>query len=447
MSTPARSRDRDGSAGRTGRRSGVAGRRVVWPYGHVVRLFPHKNGQWAKKIRGRMCYFGVLADPAAALARYQAEGPGLHRGADLEHSRAMDAGLTVEHGVNAWLAQQLARVEAGELTAATFRDYRMVGAWIGEAVGWETLCGHLTPAKWSAARAALGKTYSTPGTVRKFVLLTRAWARWCERCRLVDAIDFGPDWRAPSQRAMRLHQSQQRSDRPRLLEAGDIRWLLLNCRNPQLRAMIWLGINCGFGQTDCATLRVEAVRGREGSRELGIEGAMGREGSRELGIEGSREEGTGDGEPACIVGVRRKTGVARICPLWPETAAALARVVGGRRSGLVFVTRAGRPWVRVREHGDGRMVAIDSVSTVLRKTAAAAGLAGLRFYSLRRTFRTIADTLRDQRAIDTIMGHAGGDGGADWQPSAISGAYVEQVSMERLVAVSEHVRGWMLGSA
>lgn len=418
MSTPARLR---------------VGGRVVWPYGHVVRLFPHKNGQWAKKIRGRMCYFGVLADPAAALARYQAEGPGLHRGVGLEHSRAMDAGLTVEHAVNAWLAQQLARVEAGELTAATFRDYRMVGEWIGEAVGWETLCGHLAPAKWSAARAALGKTYSTPGTVRKFVLLTRAWARWCERCRLVDAIDFGPDWRAPSQRAMRLHQSQQRSDRPRLLEAGDIRWLLLNCRNPQLRAMIWLGINCGFGQTDCATLRVEAVRGREGSRDLGIEG--------------SREEGTGNGERACIVGVRRKTGVARICPLWPETAAALARVVGGRRSGLVFVTRAGRPWVRVREHGDGRMVAIDSVSTVLRKTAAAAGLAGLRFYSLRRTFRTVADTLRDQRAIDTIMGHAGGDGGADWQPSAISGAYVEQVSMERLVAVSEHVRGWVLGSA
>src|SRR5205807_171660 len=34
-------------------------------------LFPHGNGQWAKKIKGKLCYFGPWQNPAKALEQFQ----------------------------------------------------------------------------------------------------------------------------------------------------------------------------------------------------------------------------------------------------------------------------------------------------------------------------------------------------------------------------------------
>lgn len=60
---------------------------------------------------------------------------------------------------------------------------------------------------------------------------------------------------------------------------------------------------------------------------------------------------------------------------------------------------------------------------------------GLAFYGLRHTFETIGGEARDQAALDALMGHS---------DDSMAGIYRERISDERLRAVVDHVRGWLL---
>src|SRR5438067_375211 len=90
-------------------------------------LFAHDNGTWAKKIRGRLHYFGPWTTDApdrgadAALAKYLAEKDDLHAG---RTPRPDPAAATVKDVANHFLNAKQQLVNSGELSPRTWIDYK-----------------------------------------------------------------------------------------------------------------------------------------------------------------------------------------------------------------------------------------------------------------------------------------------------------------------------------
>jgi integrase len=211
-------------------------------------------------------------------------------------------------------------------------------------------------------------------------------------------IRFGPGFKRPSKKTIRLQRAKQGA---KLLSAAEIR-SLLSAASVQLRAMILLGVNCGFGNADCATLPRSVV----------------------------------DLEAGLIDYARPKTGIPLRCPLWPETVAAIREVTATRpvakkteHGELVFLTRCGDAW-----HKDTPDNPISREFGKLLKAQGIITRKGLGFYAFRHIFRTIADEAKDQPAADFIMVH---------EVAHMSSVYRETISDARLKAVTDYVHAWL----
>jgi len=80
-------------------------RKPTKPYASFP-LTPRNNGQWCKKVRGKVHFFGVWEDPDAALQRYLQLAADLHAGREPHHSVSAD-GPTGKEVCNRWVMRQL----------------------------------------------------------------------------------------------------------------------------------------------------------------------------------------------------------------------------------------------------------------------------------------------------------------------------------------------------
>lgn len=68
-------------------------------------LTPHPNGQWCRRIRGKVHFFGVWADPMAALGDYNRQAADLHAGRGPPETKAHGT-PTIKDIANTFLAIQ-----------------------------------------------------------------------------------------------------------------------------------------------------------------------------------------------------------------------------------------------------------------------------------------------------------------------------------------------------
>lgn len=358
-------------------------------------LWLHATGQWAKKIKGRYYYFGT--DKEAALKEYARVKDDLEAGrtpppADSDRT-------TLLYLTNAFLTHAKHKLQTGEITSRTFGDYYATCELLLKHLGKSTIVESIRPDDLLRYRRTVAETR---GPIRTGNEVTRARTvfRFAFENGLIDRpVRFG-EFKKPSKKVLR----RQRAERgPRMFEPAELRQIIA-AADVQLRAMVLLAVNCGFGNQDCATLPITAVKVL----------------------------------PGWVIFPRPKTGIPRSCPLWPETVAALEAALGKRvapkdeqYANLVFITKYRGPW-----YVEGKPST--AITNEFRKVLDKLGLyrPGLSFYTLRHVFQTIADEAGDYIATRRIMGHA---------DNSISDAYRERFPDDRLRKVSDHVRTWLLG--
>lgn len=374
-------------------------------------LFPHANGSWAKKIRGKLRYFGPWADPQAALERYKKDKPYLEQGKTPPPDEVRN-GVTLRVLVNRFLSFHEDRVHAKEISIRFWRDYYVAGERVLNTLGRDRLVSDLTPDDFARLRKVMAQTLSQ-ASIRVEIVKTRAIFKYAYDQELIDRpIRYGQGFKVPSKQAVQRERAVK-ANGLKMFEAAEIR-AMLDAADPVLKTMVLLGINAGLGNHDIGTLPIAAL----------------------------------DLENGWHTHARPKTGAFRRCPLWPETIEALKAVIAKRwkpkdkaDEGLVFITRNGYRFVRVSGKSRARenwkkAVWVDSINLKMDSLLKRLGIKrqGLNFYGLRHSFRTVADECLDHPACNLIMGHT---------DSTMASHYRERIDDSRLRRVVDHVHAWL----
>jgi len=362
------------------------------------------NGQWCRKIRGKLYYFGVWANPEAAEAEYLRVKE--YRQAGRVPPAKANTGIRMNDLCNRFLNAKRALRDSHELSGRTFVDYHAACGDFVEHFGRERLVEDCGPDDFDSYRAKVsqrgGLHYISKRVTQVKSLFSFAFAN-----KLIEKpVSFGQQFARPSQKSMRIHRARkQKTHGLRMFEAAEIH-RLLEVASPQLKAMVLLACNGGLGNSDLANLPKSAIKG------------------------------------SWLEYARVKTGIDRRIPLWPETLAALElanekrpRAKDPKNADLVFISHTGKKWVRTGPNGTSIN---DLISNAFSKLLKKLDLKreGCGFYALRHGFETICGGCGDQVACSAIMGHTSND---------MSSLYRERIDDERLLKAVDHVHGWLFG--
>ncbi len=154
-------------------------------------LYRHKSGQWAKRVRGRVHYFGT--DPDAALEKWAKQKDDLLAGRAPEDGD----GLTVGKLANLFLSSKQARVNSRELEQRTWNDYNAICERVLRVLGPGRQVANLRPADFEKLRADFAKTHG-PVALHSDITRARVLFHYAFKQHLIDRpVAFGDSFDKP----------------------------------------------------------------------------------------------------------------------------------------------------------------------------------------------------------------------------------------------------------
>ena len=204
-------------------------------------LFPHATRRWAKKIRGKLHYFGPWRDPQGALERFNREWPYLSEGRTPPAVEVRN-GVALRTLCNFFLTNKRNKLNAGELTPRSFEDYYGTCDVLISHFGRDRTVDDLGPCDFAKLRRALARRWG-PVRLRNTITRVRMVFKFAFDERLIERpMHYGQSFARPSAKTLRKVRNESG---PRFFEVDELR-RILDVADPAMRAMVLLRVNCGF---------------------------------------------------------------------------------------------------------------------------------------------------------------------------------------------------------
>ncbi|MHC4175687.1 MAG: tyrosine-type recombinase/integrase [Planctomycetota bacterium] len=200
----------------------------------------HPTGQYCKKIKGKIRYFGT--DKKKALEKYLAQSTYLH-GAQSLLQKASNGKMTLKQLCGLYLQYQHSRVLADNLTPKHYSDQirslNRLMSFLGQGCKIESI----STLDLQNYKRKLQNAYASD-RLNLNISDMKAMFHWARRNDVLETI---PNIDAISKGRV-VHKKMYTFNSEQVKK-------LVSAANVKMRAMIWLGLNCSFGCTDCGKLK------------------------------------------------------------------------------------------------------------------------------------------------------------------------------------------------
>ena len=364
------------------------------------------NGQWSKRVRGKLYCFGPLEKRSEALTKWNRDKDYLYAGVD--PPAEMD-GVTLGELCAEHMADCLDRVESGKMRKWSVKDYNLARRQIDAAGISDVPVKALGPQHFTELSRTIERSGLRLRTQKNAIMGVRVILNWGVKNRRCTMPEMGTRFRAPALEEIEDEQEKLGSvrflDREVLLPA-------IHYADARMLVVILLGVNCAFYPQDSEAVELHHFYL--------------------------------DHEIPHVSFRRVKTRRTRMAALWPETVAAIRQYLTVRRPAdpqerKLLLTQHGRPF---SEASAGKSISrlFDNLVETANERPSGASLG-----SLRHTCATVMGLSSDQPMIDLIMGHVPGGQSGTRRQNLQRRIYTQMNlgELDRLQRVVEIVRLWL----